>query len=197
MAQQNRHDLFVISTSAVNSSDELLPTPAAQLRESRAEEDALVRKMDWRLVPFLSYLYLFNFLDRANIANARAVGFDGSLGQMERDLEMKPGQYNWALSAFFIGYILFEVPSNIALKIVSPRIWIARIMFSWGVCATCLAFVQNFAGLVAVRVLLGICEAGFFPGIMFYLSCWYTPKELTLRAGIFLAAATLAGAFGG
>ncbi|KAJ3019658.1 UNVERIFIED_CONTAM: hypothetical protein HDU68_010573 [Siphonaria sp. JEL0065] len=180
------------------SSSTLVDTNPETTQDNVADA-ALLRKIDWRLIPFLSYLYLFCFLDRANIGNARAAGLNASgLGNMERDLGMTTlSQYNWALSAFFIGYILFEVPSNIMLKITTPRIWIARIMVTWGICATCMAFVQNFAGLVALRVLLGICEAGFYPGVLYYLSYWYRPQELAWRVGIFFSAASVAGAFGG
>ncbi|KAJ3066953.1 hypothetical protein HDU98_009818 [Podochytrium sp. JEL0797] len=167
---------------------------------NKAAEAALVRKLDWRLIPFLSWLYLICFLDRANIGNARVVGLNTTtgLGDMERDLGMTSrSEYNWALSAFFIGYIICEVPSNILLKMTSPRVWIARICLTWGICAVCMSFVQNFAGLVAVRVLLGIFEAGFFPGMLYYLSYWYKPQELAWRVGIFFSAASAAGAFGG
>ncbi|KAJ3107318.1 hypothetical protein HDU97_004457, partial [Phlyctochytrium planicorne] len=118
---------------------------------------------------------------------------------MERDLDMTndAGNYNWALSIFFVGYVLFEVPSNNLLKMVTPSVWIARIMITWGICATLLAFTFNFGSLMAARAFLGLFEAGFFPGILFYLSFWYRKKELATRIGIFFAASTIAGAFSG
>lgn len=125
-------------------------------------EAALVRRLDLRILPWVGLLYLFAYLDRVNIGNAVIIG-DGSMLK-DLGLENDPEKYSFALSIFFIGYLLFEVPSNVALKWATPSKWIARIMVTWGVVASCTAAVRNFAGLVAVRFFLGAAEAGFFPG---------------------------------
>ncbi|KAJ3094462.1 hypothetical protein HDU96_001664 [Phlyctochytrium bullatum] len=177
-----------------DADDESFPPMTAE------EEKQMLRKMDQRLIPLVSFFYLLCFLDRVNIGNARVIGLDKKtyLGEMERDLGMTDSsQYNWALSIFFFGYIIFEVPSNNMLKYFTPSVWIARIMITWGICATCLAFTFNFGSLMACRAMLGVFEAGFFPGVLFFLSFWYRKKELAFRYGLFFAASTMAGAFSG
>ncbi|GAO47882.1 hypothetical protein G7K_2078-t1 [Saitoella complicata NRRL Y-17804] len=155
-----------------------------------AADRALLRKIDFRLIPYLSFLYLLSFLDRANIGNAKIEGLD-------KDLNMTDQQYLWTLTAFFFPYALFEVPSNILLKRLRPSIWIPGIMLCWGTCMTLMGLVENFSGLLAARFFLGVAEAGLFPGVTFYLSCWYKRREYGLRAAIFFSAATVSGAFGG
>ncbi|KAL3675243.1 hypothetical protein R1sor_025191 [Riccia sorocarpa] len=154
------------------------------------DERALVRKIDLRLIPYLSLLYLLSFLDRANIGNAKIEG-------LATDLHMTDQQYLWTLTIFFFPYALFEVPSNILLKKLRPSIWIPSIMLAWGVCMTFMGFVKNFQGLLTARFFLGMAEAGLFPGLAYYLSCWYRKGEYGLRVAIFLSASTLSGAFGG
>ncbi|KAK9680510.1 hypothetical protein K7432_015913, partial [Basidiobolus ranarum] len=153
-------------------------------------EKALVRKLDKRLIPFLALLYLCSFLDRVNIGNAK-------LAHIDQDLALTPSEYNWSLSIFFIGYVLFEVPSNIMLKKIGPSRWIPIVMIAWAVVMMCMAAVTNAAGLLASRFFLGLAEAGLFPGVIFYLSLWYTRQEQALRIALFFGAATIAGAFGG
>ncbi|KXN73682.1 MFS general substrate transporter [Conidiobolus coronatus NRRL 28638] len=116
----------------------------------------LTRKIDLHLLPYISILYLFSFLDRVNIGYAR-------LYRMEEELSLTQWEYSWSLSIFFISYILFEVPSNLILKKIPVPIWISRIMITWGAITIALAFVTNFAGLMAGRFFLGIAEAGLFP----------------------------------
>ncbi|ORX89998.1 MFS transporter [Basidiobolus meristosporus CBS 931.73] len=154
------------------------------------EEAHLLRKIDARILPYAGLLYLFSFLDRVNIGNAR-------LANLEADIGLTSSQYSWCLSIFFIGYIIFEIPSNLLLKKYSPSHWIARIMVTWGVCTMSMAAVKNFAGMMVCRFFLGLSEAGLFPGIIFYLTFWYTRKEQCSRVALFFSAATLAGAFGG
>jgi MFS family permease len=150
----------------------------------------LIRKVDFRIMPYLAILYLFAFLDRVNIGFARVY-------RMEEELQLTPSEFSWSLSIFFIGYILFEVPSNLLLKKFTPPRWIARIMVTWGAISMSLAAVKNFQGLVAGRFFLGIAEAGLMPGLIYFLSFWYTRKEQGLRISLFFSAANLAGAFSG
>ncbi|OAL03030.1 MFS general substrate transporter [Phaeosphaeriaceae sp. SRC1lsM3a] len=169
-----------------------LPDPdVGKSDEERARLDkALVWKMDRWLIPWLSLLYLLSFLDRTNIGNAR-------VAKMEPALKMKGHDYNVALTIFFISYAGFEPLTNIAIKRWSPRVFFTAIILVWGIIMTLMGVVHNKAGLYACRFFLGIAEAGLFPGVNYYLSCWYKRQELGFRAALFFSAAALAGSFGG
>lgn len=106
-------------------------------------------------------------------------------------------QYLTTLSIWFIGYVLFEIPSNIVLRRTSPQFWLPTLTLVWGIVCTLMGLTQNFAGFLAVRFFLGVAESGLFPGVVFYLSMWYKRNEQHYRIALFLSAATLAGAFGG
>lgn len=180
-------------------------TPPIQF--SKAEEKTLLCRIDVRLIPLLSILYLISFLDRGNVGNARVAG-------MTKDLHLSGSQYNIVLTMFFIPYALFEVPSNIVLKILKPRIWIPIIMsgeqgplsclvvstdffLAWGTIMTLMDIVQNYQGLVVARAFLGIAEAGFFPAASYLLTCRYPRHELQLRIAYFYDTGALSGAFSG
>ncbi|CAG8930827.1 unnamed protein product [Penicillium salamii] len=150
----------------------------------------LLWKLDLRLVPWLSLLYLVSFLDRTNIGNAKLVG-------LQDDLGMSNAQFNATLTIFFVSYSIFEPATNILLKRLRPSIFIPLIMMSWGICMTLMGIVHNYAGLMAVRWFLGLSEAGLFPGVGYFLSCWYKRSEFGVRMAIFFSAAALAGSFGG
>ncbi|KAL3454640.1 major facilitator superfamily domain-containing protein [Aspergillus insuetus] len=159
--------------------------------EERAKIDrALLWKLDLKLVPWLSLLYLISFLDRTNIGNAK-------IAHLQEDLDMTDSQYNAALTIFFVSYSVFEPLTNVLLKRLRPSIFIPIIMVLWGICMMCMGFVHNWAGLMAVRWFLGLTEAGLFPGVNYFLSCWYKRSELGVRMAIFFSAAALAGSFGG
>lgn len=150
-----------------------------------------MRKIDIRLVPMLALLYLCAHIDRANIGNAKIEG-------MVTDLNMSGVQYNTVLSIFFIPYVLLEVPSNVLLKkFKRPSTYLGILVVGWGVIMTCTGLVNNYSSLMAVRVLLGIFEAGFFPGAIYLCSYWYMPKDLALRISYFYCASALSGAFSG
>jgi len=154
------------------------------------ERKRILRKIDWKLLPFISILYLLSFLDRANIGNAKIAG-------MATDLKLDGLKYNIIAAVFFIPYALAEVPSNICLKLFRPSIWIPSIMVAWGIVMTLMCLCKSYETLIVVRVFLGLTEAGLFPGITFYLSLWYRRQDVAQRIAIFFSAATIAGAFGG
>ncbi|GAA5830862.1 hypothetical protein JCM11251_001101 [Rhodosporidiobolus azoricus] len=154
------------------------------------EEKKLVRKIDYKLIPFLSLLYLLSFLDRVNIGQARLAG-------LEADLNMSGNDYQIASAIFFVGYVITEVPSNILLKKLRPSRVIPAIMIVWGICATLMGIVHNWEGLLAARFFLGLSESALFPGACFYLVSWYRRTESQIRIAVFFSSATLAGAFGG
>ncbi|KAI0870050.1 MFS general substrate transporter [Hypoxylon argillaceum] len=170
----------------------ILPDPDAHL--SQEEKDKIEQKLIWRLdlvlIPWLCLLYLLAFLDRTNIGNAKVAG-------LLSDLHLTTGQYNAALSIFFVSYSLFEPLTNVLLKKLRPSIFIPTIMFFWGASMTGMGFCYNDSGILAARWFLGLAEAGLFPGVNYYLSCWYKRSEFGVRAAIFFSAAALAGSFGG
>lgn len=147
-------------------------------------------KVDLWLIPWLSLLYLLSFLDRTNIGNARLAG-------LEEDIGMEPGDYNLALTIFFISYAVAEPLTNALLKLLTPRIFFTGIIIAWGIIMTLMGIVHNTAGLLAARFFLGIAEAGLFPGVNYYLGCWYKRSEIGVRSSLFFSAAALAGSFGG
>ncbi|TPX30966.1 hypothetical protein SmJEL517_g05583 [Synchytrium microbalum] len=153
-------------------------------------EASLVSKFDCRLIPFLALMYFFNSLDRSSLGNAR-------LDTLEADLGLVGNQFNTASTLFYVGYITFQVPSNLMLRWLSAKIWLPVIMFVWGIVSLCTMFVWNFTTLLLVRFWLGFAEAGFFPGVIFYLTTFYKSNELATRIALFWGSSTAAHAFAG
>lgn len=146
--------------------------------------DATVRKIKFRVLPLLVVLYIIAFIDRAN------VGFVAK--EMNADIGITTAQFGLAAGLFSIGYFLFEVPSNILMRKVGARRWIARILISWGLVAIFSGFVQDFTQLAIARTLLGIAEAGFFPCVILYLSYWFPERERARVVALFMVALPLA-----
>lgn len=153
-------------------------------------ERRILLKLDLRVLPVLALLFLFSFLDRTNIGNAATLG-------LRVNLKLAGSEYAIALTVYYLFYILSEVPSNLLMKKVSPRIWLPLLTGAWGLVAMCLAFVRSYGSLVAVRIFLGITEGGLLPGIVLYLSMMYRRREMGFRMGLIYGAASLSGAFGG
>lgn len=190
------------------------PRPAPT-KLTAAEQQSVLRRVTWRLLPYISLLYCLCFLDRANIANGH--------GSLLQDLQISEEQYAGAVAVFFAGYCVFEVPSNLLMKRIPANIWIARIMILWvpfpspfpclviallltcivflaplqGVCSCCMAAVRNLPGLMVTRFFLGAMEAGFFPGMVYYLSRWYTAEEIASKIAYFFSSSAVAGCLGG
>ena len=139
-------------------------------------------------MPFLALCYAVNFLDRVNVGFAALT--------MNKDLGFGPETYGFGAGIFFAGYLLFEVPSNLALQYFGARIWIARIMISWGLVAMGMSSGQRPHGFHAMRFLLGVAEAGFFPGIILYLTYWFPAQERARIVSLFMAAVPLATVIG-
>jgi MFS transporter, ACS family, tartrate transporter len=148
-----------------------------------------IRKATVRLIPFLCLAYTVNFLDRVNVGFAAL--------HMNEDLGFSPSVYGFGAGIFFLGYIVFEVPSNLALQRFGARIWIARIMISWGLVACAMALVHSETSFYVLRFLLGVAEAGFFPGIILYLTYWFPAAERARIVAVFMASVPLATVFGG
>ncbi|KAF2128263.1 retrograde regulation protein 2 [Dothidotthia symphoricarpi CBS 119687] len=158
--------------------------------ELRALEKKLVRRIDLRSLPILAILFLLNILDRNAIANARLGGLEATLG-------ISDVQYQTAVMVLWAGYISMMVPSNMVLSIIKPRIYLPTVVIVWGIVSGATGFVQNFNGLVALRFMVGVTEAPYFPGCIFFLSCWYKRSELPARIATFYSGYTLSSAFGG
>src|SRR5689334_22154628 len=140
----------------------------APIDQAELGRDTL-RRVSRRLLPFLVALYIWAWIDRTNLAIAAL--------EMKQDLHLSSSAYGFGAGIFFLGYALFEAPSNLILVLVGARRWIARIGISWGLIATAMMFVHTPVQFYLVRVLLGFAEAGFVPGIIYYLSLWFPARE--------------------
>jgi D-galactonate transporter len=157
--------------------------------ESRAFEYATVRKVYRRLIPFLCVLQVASYLDRINVGFAQL--------QMKSALGFSDSVYGLGAGIFFIGYFFFEVPSNLILSRIGARVWIARIMITWGLISSAMAIVKTPVGFYALRFLLGVAEAGFFPGVIYYLSLWFPARERASAVARFMTATAISGIVGG
>src|SRR6185312_11359025 len=144
-------DSMSIATNMVNAPDELA--------------DRTLRKIAWRILPFAMLLYFVSFIDRVNIGFAALT--------MNKDVGLSPAAFGLGAGIFFAGYFLFEIPSNLILHRVGARAWIARVMISWGIVSGATAFVHGPMSFYVLRFLLGVAEAGFFPGMILYFTYWY------------------------
>jgi len=152
-------------------------------------EERVFAKATWRLVPVMMLLYVVAYLDRVNVGSASLT--------MNKDLGLSPQVFGFAAGIFFIGYFLFEVPSNVILERIGARIWISRIMLTWGVVSMATAFVTGPYSFYVLRFLLGLAEAGFFPGMVFYLTTWFPSAARARLVALFLAAVPLTNVIGG
>ncbi|TLD27582.1 MFS transporter [Venturia nashicola] len=159
-------------------------------------EKLLVRKIDSRLLPAAIVMYIMNYLDRNNIAAARIAGPNGK--GLQDELGLTSTQYQTAISILFVGYLIMQVPSNLILnKLGKPAIYLPTVMIVWGVTSAATGAVHNYSGLIACRFFLGFVEAAYFPGLLFFLSSWYTRRELGLRTALLYSGSLISGAFSG
>lgn len=163
--------------------------PVPLMETADAMRKQVMRKVAWRLSPFLGLLYFIAYLDRTNLAFAAPHGMNEALG-------FSKAAFGLASGLFFVGYLILEVPSNLALHKFGARRWIARIMVSWGIVASAMAFVPNAGTMYGLRFLLGIAEAGFFPGIILYLTFWFPKRERAKAIALFMVAIPVSSALG-
>ncbi|WP_338768299.1 MFS transporter [Massilia sp. METH4] len=154
-----------------------------------AAHDALYRRVSRRLLPFLFLCYVAAYLDRVNVGFAKL--------QMQADLALSDTVYGIGAGIFFIGYFLFEVPSNLLMERVGARRWIARIMISWGFVSAATMFATGPVSFYVLRFLLGVAEAGFFPGVVLYLTYWYPAHRRARIVALFMSGVAIAGVLGG
>ena len=155
--------------------------------DEAATRAAVIRKAAWRLLPFMGLLYFVSFLDRVNVSFAALT--------MNADIGLSSAAFGLGAGIFFIGYLLFEVPSNLILQRVGARRWIARIMITWGLLSAAMAMVSGPASFYVLRFLLGVAEAGFFPGMILYLTYWFPGPVRARMIGGFLVAVPLSAPF--
>ncbi|MDR5772292.1 MULTISPECIES: MFS transporter [unclassified Caballeronia] len=154
-----------------------------------AFEEATYKKVAWRLSPLLLICYVVAYLDRVNVGFAKL--------QMAADLKLSDAVYGFGAGIFFFGYFIFEIPSNVILHRVGARVWIARIMISWGVISALTMFITTPTMFYVMRFLLGVAEAGFFPGIILYLTYWFPAQRRGRMTTLFMTAIALSGLIGG
>src|SRR5215472_16508637 len=157
-------------------------------RASNLVEAETIRKLRIRLLPFLFVLFVLAFIDRINLGFAALT--------MNRELAITSQQYGFAAGIFFWGYFLFEVPSNLTLHRIGARVWIARILITWGIVATLTGFVQAAHQLYVARFALGLAEAGYFPGIVLYLGYWFRQREKAQAIALIFMGIPLASILG-
>jgi len=151
-------------------------------------ERALYNRIFWRIVPFLFLCYVVAFLDRVNVGFAKL--------QMAGQLGFSDAVYGFGAGIFFVGYFIFEVPSNLILQKVGAKFWIARIMVTWGVISACMMLVETEFWFYALRFLLGVAEAGFFPGVILYLTYWFPAPQRCRMIALFMTAIAISNVFG-
>jgi MFS family permease len=163
-----------------------MPDPSPDMAPDM--ERATVRRVTARLMPLFCLMYLIAYIDRQNVSYAKL--------QMVQALGLSEAAYGLGASLFFIGYFLFEAPSNLILARVGARVWFARIMFTWGLVTLALGFTQNATMFYVLRFLLGVTEAGFFPGVLYVLTLWYPQAHRARMIGLFMIASAIANAVG-
>ena len=151
-------------------------------------EERVIRKVSWRIVPFVALCYFVCYLDRVNVGFAALT--------MNADLGFTATVFGWGAGIFFFGYFIFEVPSNLALERFGARLWIARIMLTWGLLSAGMSLIWNEASFLVVRFLLGAAEAGFFPGIILFLTYWFPAAYRARMVGRFMAAVPISTVIG-
>ncbi|KAI8595592.1 major facilitator superfamily domain-containing protein [Dissophora ornata] len=164
--------------------------PGGLFGYSPEEEKKLVRKIDWRIIPILGMFYGVSTLNRANLLNARLFAFESAL-------HVTPEQFTWVTALFYIGYGLAEIPCNLALLYLTPKVWLPASMFIWGCITFMLAWTKGFYLLLICRFFLGVAEAALIPGVLIYISMFYKRSEQTFRLAILQAFSSGAGALGG
>ncbi|PPR04191.1 hypothetical protein CVT24_010739 [Panaeolus cyanescens] len=182
--QHGTPELKMIRSNSTGS-DEKIEKPIDHALERRA-----VLKLDLTVLPTMAVFYFLNFMDRANIGNARIAG-------LQADLQLSDHKYQICVAVLYVTFIVFEIPSNLLLRKIGPHILLPTIVTIWGIVVTAQGFVKSYGHLVVIRLILGALEGPLFPGLVLYLSGFYTRSELSMRIAFFFSTASLSGAFSG
>ncbi|KAJ3346502.1 hypothetical protein HDU83_002901 [Entophlyctis luteolus] len=173
---------------------ELTPDEGELLQAMESADPGLnariLRKMDWATLPLLGLAYFLSYLDRSNVGNAKKTS-------IQTDLSISNSQWQWVVSVFYFGYVIFDAPSNLVLRLWKPSKLIGIMMLLWGLASALMAVAQDFNSLIVLRFLSGVFEAGLFPGVVYYLSLFYLRREQGRRVGAFWSIASIAGVVGG
>jgi len=173
----------------VDQHDDIPSDSLSPLQLTQEEQDRLMNKVTLRIVPFLTFLYVLSYLDRASLSNVHRT--------ILKDLHMEEEEYANAVGIFFFGYILLGVPSNIALVLIKARVWLSGIMVAWGGMCVLMMFAKTGGQLLTIRFFLGCAEAGFVPGVFLYLTYWFLPHERARQLAMFISSNAMAGLLGG
>lgn len=173
-----------------NATQELSP-------EQHARIHAVYRKVDIKLPLWYSFVYLIMRIHVSNVSNTAIMNLEQGDGIKKQLGHLTSGQWAWVLSIFYYPYMIFEPPSTLLLKRFTPSVWMSRIMLTWGIVSMCQGATQNYAGILACRFFLGLCEAGYYPGVLYHLSFWYPADNMALRIAFFYACGQFSGTISG
>ncbi|KAG1132627.1 hypothetical protein G6F61_001536 [Rhizopus arrhizus] len=189
-------DIQHCSDTSLEEKDSVIEQSNEDIASEKDKEQRLLRKLDWRIVPWVLILYFLSMEDRSNVGFAMTM--NSSEGHTLADTSgLTSEQNNIGLGLFYVAYILFEVPSNFLMAYVNPSFWLARIMITWSIITGCMAAISRPWHFYLLRFLLGVFEAGFWPGMTYYFTLWYRPEEISSRIGVSYLAAPASGAVGG
>jgi MFS family permease len=194
MADTEKGDAFAsnIGTSLSSSQENISGTE----EHDEAYEKKTLRKVDFWLVWFYSLVYIFRVIDSSNYSNAAIINLEAGTN-IKAQLHLDPADWAWTLSIFSYSYLFFEPTNTLLLKHFRPSRWMFVLILAWGICACSVAAVQNFKGMMVVRFMIGLAEAGFYPAVLYHMSFWYRPSELPWRIAVFYSVGQLASAFSG
>ncbi|KAJ5506374.1 Major facilitator superfamily domain general substrate transporter [Penicillium expansum] len=192
-----KHDELEVITSSIPS------TPPNEINHNVSQneyhaklEKRVMRKIDFWLVGFYSFVYIFRVIDSSNYSNAAIINLEAGTG-IKKELSFSPSQWAWTQSIFSYSYLFFEPTNTILLKRVTPSRWMFVLILSWGICACAAGAAQNFPGMMCVRFAIGLAEAGFYPSVLYHMAFWYKPSELLWRIALFYSLGQVSGALSG
>jgi MFS family permease len=186
----------VNSTSINSHRPNELDSENADIKCHAELEKRVMRKIDFWLVGFYSFVYIFRVIDSSNYSNAAIINLEAGTG-IKKELGFTPSQWAWTQSIFSYSYLVFEPTNTILLKSFKPSRWMFVLIMSWGICACSAGAAQNFPGMMCVRFAIGIAEAGFYPAVLYHMAFWYKPSEMPWRIALFYSLGQLAGALSG
>ncbi|RDL41382.1 MFS general substrate transporter [Venustampulla echinocandica] len=193
MAETEKGAKSYVDTTPVSSSEDNV---SIEQEYDAAFEKRALRKADIWLVGFYSLVYIFRVIDSSNYSNAAIINKEQGTN-IKTQLNFSPSQWSWTLSIFSYSYMVFEPSNTLLLKKFRPSVWMCVLILGWGVCAACVAAVQDFKGMMVVRFAIGMAEAGYYPAVLYHMSFWYRPSEMPWRIALFYSIGQVAGALSG
>ncbi|KAH8690018.1 major facilitator superfamily domain-containing protein [Talaromyces proteolyticus] len=185
-----------ISPSHSSASTTDLETSSFHTPAKSSLEKTVLRKIDFWLVGFYSFVYIFRVIDSGNYSNAAIINLEQGTG-IKKELHLSPSQWAWTLSIFSYSYLIFEPSNTVLLKKFRPSRWMFVLIFAWGVCACSVGAAQDFKGLMCVRFAIGMAEAGFYPSVLYHMAFWYKPAEMPWRIALFYSLGQVSSALSG